>query len=61
MSGMSSGLGNANSTMNFNITGVDAGGAGQFQQKQMQDYIKGVATQVAYSVLIQNTGFGGLV
>jgi phage tail tape-measure protein len=61
MSGMSSGLGNANSTMNFNITGVDAGGAGQFQQKQMQDYIKGVATQVAYSVLRQNTGFGGLV
>ena len=48
MSGMSSGLGNANSTMNFNITGVDTGGAGQFQQKQMQDYIKGVATQVAY-------------
>ena len=61
MSGMSSGLGNANSTMNFNITGVDAGGAGQFQQKQMQDFIKGVATQVAYSVLRQNTGFGGLV
>lgn len=58
---MSTGLGNANSTMNFNITGVDAGGAGQFQQKQMQDYIKGVATQVAYSVLRQNTGFGGLV
>ena len=61
MSGMTGGISNANSTMNFNISGVNAGNSGQMQTTQMNDYIKGVATQVAYSVLRQNTGFGGLV
>jgi len=52
----------ANSNVNFNISGVNAGsGSGQFEQSQMEGYIKGVATQVAYTVLRQNTGFGGLV
>lgn len=52
----------ANSNVNFNISGVTTGnGSGQFEQSQMEGYIKGVATQVAYQVLRQNTGFGGLV
>jgi phage tail tape-measure protein len=62
MSGISnSNTSNANSTMNFNISGVNAGNTNQMQSKQMKQYIEGVATQVAYSVLRQNTGFGGLV
>ena len=60
---LSSGFGaaTANSNVNFNISGINAGGSGQFEQSQMEGYIKGVATQVAYQVLRQNTGFGGLV
>jgi hypothetical protein len=61
---LQSGFGSAtaNSNVNFNISGVSAGGgSGQFEQSQMEGYIKGVATQVAYQVLRQNTGFGGLV
>jgi phage tail tape-measure protein len=54
------GVATANSNVNFNISGVNAGGgSGQFNQAQMSEYIEGVATQVAYTVLRQNTGFGG--
>ena len=52
----------ANSNVNFNISGVNAGGnSGQFQQQQMRQYIEGIALQTAHTVLRQNTGFGGLV
>lgn len=51
----------ANSTMNFNISGINAGGSGQFEQKQMRQYVEGVALQVAHNVLRRNTAFGGLV
>ena len=51
----------ANSTMNFNISGINAGGAGQFQHQQMRQYVEGVALQVAHNVLRHNTGFGGIV
>lgn len=57
----SMGGGSANSSVNFNISGVDASGVGQFQGQQMQKYIEGVAVQVAHKVLRQNTAFGGLV
>jgi len=52
----------SNSAVNFNISGVNAGGGmGQFQSKQMRQYIEGIALQTAHTVLRQNTGFGGLV
>jgi hypothetical protein len=52
----------ANSNVNFNISGINAGGsAGQFQQQQMRQYIEGIALQTAHTVLRQNTGFGGLI
>tara|TARA_R100000734_G_scaffold3792_1_gene3351 strand:+ start:3975 stop:5603 length:1629 start_codon:yes stop_codon:yes gene_type:complete len=51
----------ANSTMNFNISGINAGGSGQFEQQQMRQYVEGVALQVAHNVLRRNTAFGGLV
>ena len=55
-------LATANSNVNFNISGVNAGGgAGQFQSKQMRQYIEGIALKTAHTVLRQNTGFGGLV
>ena len=57
----SMGGGSANSSVNFNISGVDASGVNQFQGQQMQKYIEGVAVQVAHKVLRQNTAFGGLV
>lgn len=53
--------GNANANLNFNISGVNAGGAGQFDQAQMRQYIEGVALQVATSALRQNTRLGGLI
>ena len=60
---LQSGLGSstANSNVNFNISGVNAGNSGQFEKAQMEQYIQGVATKVAYTVLRQNTGIGGLV
>ena len=59
---ISSGSLSANSAVNFNISGVNAGsGAGQFQSSQMRQYIEGIALQTAHTVLRQNTGFGGLV
>lgn len=52
----------ANSNVNFNISGVNAGGsAGQFKQQQMRQYIEGIALQTAHQVLRQNTRFGGLI
>ena len=53
--------GNANANLNFNISGVNAGQTGQFEQTQMRQYIEGVAIQVATNVLRQNTRIGGLV
>ena len=53
--------GNSTANMNFNISGINAGMSGQFEQAQMRQYIEGVAVQVAHQVLRQNTGFGGLV
>jgi len=47
--------------MNFNISGINAGGSGQFEQQQMRQYVEGVALQVAHNVLRRNTAFGGLV
>ena len=61
---LQTGMGNAtaNSNVNFNISGVNAGGsAGQFQQQQMKQYIEGIALQTAHQVLRQNTRFGGLI
>lgn len=60
MGSMTSG-GVANSAVNFNISGVNAGQTGQFEQTQMRQYIEGVAIQVATNVLRQNTRIGGLV
>jgi len=52
----------SNSAVNFNISGVNAGGStGQFQSSQMRQYIEGIALQTAHTVLRQNTRFGGLV
>jgi len=53
--------GMATANMNFNISGINAGQAGQFQQAQMRQYIEGVALQVATNVLRQNTRIGGLL
>ena len=53
--------GNANANLNFNISGVNAGQTGQFDQAQMRQYIEGVALQVATSALRQNTRLGGLI
>jgi hypothetical protein len=59
---MTGGLSTANSNVNFNISGVNAGGgSGQFQSAQMRQYIEGIALKTAHTVLRQNTGFGGLV
>ena len=61
---LQTGMGNstANSNVNFNISGVNAGGsAGQFQQQQMRQYVEGIALQTAHQVLRQNTRFGGLI
>ena len=56
------GMGSATAVNNFNISGVNAGNAsGQFQTKQMRQYIEGIAIKTAHQVLRQNTGFGGLV
>lgn len=61
VSGLSSMIGNSTANLNFNISGVNASGTGQFQGQQMKQYVEGVAMQVAHQVLRQNTGFGGLV
>jgi phage-related protein len=53
--------GMATANMNFNISGINAGQASQFQQAQMRQYIEGVALQVATNVLRQNTRIGGLL
>ena len=61
---LQTGMGNstANSNVNFNISGVNAGGsAGQFKQQQMRQYVEGIALQTAHQVLRQNTRFGGLI
>jgi len=56
------GSGIANSNVNFNISGVNAGGGtGQFQNQQMRQYIEGIALQVAMNTLRQNTRIGGLI
>jgi hypothetical protein len=56
------GVGSAMAVNNFNISGVNTGDAsGQFQTKQMRQYIEGIAVKTAHQVLRQNTGFGGLV
>ena len=55
------GVGSAMAVNNFNISGVNTGGAdGQFQTKQMRQYIEGIAIKTAHQVLRQNNGFGGL-
>ena len=56
-----SGSSTANANVNFNISGVNAGDAGQFQQAQMRQYIEGIALQVATSAIRQNTRLGGLL
>ena len=56
------GMGSAMAVNNFNISGINAGDAsGQFQTKQMRQYIEGIAIKTAHQVLRQNTAFGGLV
>lgn len=56
------GMGSAMAVNNFNISGVNTGDAsGQFQTKQMRQYIEGIAVKTAHQVLRQNNGFGGLV
>ena len=60
MGAMTSG-GVANSSVNFNISGVNAGMTGQFEQAQMRQYIEGIALQVASNALRQNTRLGGLI
>tara|TARA_R110000796_G_scaffold70400_2_gene160180 strand:+ start:179 stop:1882 length:1704 start_codon:yes stop_codon:yes gene_type:complete len=53
--------GNATAVNNFNISGVNTDSAsGQFQTKQMRQYIEGIAIKTAHQVLRQNNGFGGL-
>lgn len=56
-----SGASTANANVNFNISGVNAGDSGQFQQAQMRQYIEGIALQVATSAIRQNTRLGGLL
>ena len=56
------GMGSAMAVNNFNISGVNTDSAsGQFQTKQMRQYIEGIAIKTAHQVLRQNNGFGGLV
>lgn len=67
ISGIGAGMGSmtsggvANSAVNFNISGVNAGMTGQFEQAQMRQYIEGIALQVASNALRQNTRLGGLI
>lgn len=56
-----SGASTANANVNFNISGINAGQTGQFQQAQMRQYIEGIALQVATSAIRQNTRLGGLL
>lgn len=56
------GVGSANANLNFNISGVNAGGMSSgYDMRNMQQYIEGIAIQVATNVLRQNTRIGGLI
>jgi phage tail tape-measure protein len=46
---------------NFNISNVSANANDSTSATEMRRYVEGVATQVAYNVLRQNTQFGGLI
>ena len=59
VSGISTTSGPVASNVNFNISGVNIG-ANEQPSPQMQRYIEGVATQIAYKAIRQNTNFGGL-
>ena len=59
VSGIAAASGPVSSNVSFNISGVNIG-ANEQPTPQMKRYIEGVATQIAYKAIRQNTNFGGL-